>query len=637
MSHADISGDAPTERPALLGSWAVRASLLGWVFAAIGLAAGAAGADARVVVGAYLIAIVSASSFFARDAVTELVREREVGIELLMTLAIAAAAALGQWREAALVACLYSITEAVEGFTIQKTRWAIRGLMDTVPPTAHLLRGEEEVEVDVKEIRVGDRIRIRPGESMAVDGVIRDGRSTVDESAVTGESLPVERGPGDKVVAGTVNGNGVLVVEATTTFENNTVANIIKLVENAQASKGRSQLFVEKFGRIYSPAVLGVTVLLLAVPALMGLDAKAWALKAVSFLVAASPCALAVATPVTLVAAIGAAAKRGILIKGGVILESLGQARAIALDKTGTLTHGRPLLTGVHATGGMAEGDMLALAASIETQSEHPLASAIIEGARGRGLQVPDPEKVVALTAEGVTGRVGGREVFVLKPAGAKARGFALDAAAEASLLGAQERGETGVVVAVDNRAVGILSMADTVRPEAAELVRQLTRSGVTRVIMLTGDNEATARAIGNQIGITDVHAGLLPDHKVARVKALRESYGVVIMVGDGINDAPALAAASVGIAMGTRGSDAALAAADVALMADDLSKLEEAVLLGRKTRRIITQNLVMSGLIVVVLVAGTLFGDLSMFGAVLGHEGSEVLIVANGLRAALR
>ena len=635
MSHA-AAGDAPTERPALLGSWAVRASILGWVFAAIGLAVWAAGGNPRVVVGAYFIAIVSASSFFARDAVSELVREREVGIELLMTLAIAAAAALGQWREAALVACLYSITEALEGFTIQKTRWAIRGLMDTVPPTAHLLRGDDEIEVDVKEIRPGDRIRIRPGESMGVDGIVRDGRSTVDESAVTGESVPVERGPGDKVVAGTLNGNGVLVVEATTTFENNTVANIIKLVENAQASKGKSQLFVERFGRIYSPAVLAATVLLIVVPVLFGADAKAWALMAVSFLVAASPCALAVATPVTLVAAIGAAAKRGILIKGGVILESLGQARAIALDKTGTLTHGRPKLTGLHAIT-LSDEDVLGLAASIEQQSEHPLASAIVEGARSRGVTIPDPENVVALTAEGVTGRVGGREVFVLKPAGAKARGFALDAAAQSWLLAAQQRGETAVVVAVDNRAVGVLALSDTIRPEAAELVRQLTRSGVTRVIMLTGDNEATGQAIGRQVGITDVHAGLLPEHKVARVKALRESYGVVIMVGDGINDAPALAAASVGIAMGTRGSDAALAAADVALMADDLSKLEEAVLLGRKTRRIIAQNLVMSGLIVVVLVAGTLFGDLSMFGAVLGHEGSEVFIVLNGLRAALK
>jgi Cd2+/Zn2+-exporting ATPase len=260
-----------------------------------------------------------------------------------------------------------------------------------------------------------------------------------------------------------------------------------------------------------------------------------------------------------------------------------------------------------------------------------------VEAARGRGVAVADPEDVVALTAEGVTGRVGGREVFVLKPAGARARGFGLDAAAEAWLLAAQQRGETAVVVAVDNRAVGVLALSDTIRPEAAELVRQLKRAGVERVVMLTGDNEATAQAIAQQVGITEVHAGLLPAHKVRRVAFLREIYGTTIMVGDGINDAPALAAASVGIAMGTRGSDAALAAADVALMADDLSKLEEAVLLGRKTRRIIAQNLVLSGLIVVVLVAGTLFGDLSMFGAVLGHEGSEVFIVLNGLRAALR
>ena len=286
---------------------------------------------------------------------------------------------------------------------------------------------------------------------------------------------------------------------------------------------------------------------------------------------------------------------------------------------------------------GAAEAEVLALAASIEQQSEHPLASAIVEGARSRGVALANPEGVLALTAEGVTGRVGGREVFVLKPAAARARGFALDTCAATWLDEAQQRGETAVVVAVDSRTVGVLALSDTIRPAAAELVRQLKRAGLEHVIMLTGDNEATAQAIARQVGIQEVHAGLLPVHKVARVKSLRENYGITIMVGDGINDAPALAEASVGIAMGTRGSDAALAAADVALMADDLSKLEEAVLLGRKTRRIIAQNLVASGLIVLVLVAGTLFGDLSMFGAVVGHEGSEVFIVLNGLRAALR
>lgn len=626
--------ELPIDRPTLWGSTPVRASMLAWIFVGLALIAGWSGAPTLQIV-LFVIAIGSGAFYFAREAIEEL-RKREIGIELLMTTAIAGAASLGQWREAALVAALYSISEALEGFTIQRTRYAIRGLMDLVPPKARVLRNGHEIEVDVKEVRVGERIQVRPGESIPVDGLIREGSSAVNESAVTGESLPVERSEGQPVFAGTLNGNGALVVETTKGFEDNTVSKIIHLVEQAQAQKGRSQMWVERFGRIYSPAVLGVSVLLAAVPPLLGFDIAAWLRRAVSFLVAASPCALAVATPVTLVAGIGSAARRGVLIKGGSVLELLGRVRAVALDKTGTVTRGKPEVTAVRAIGG-DESEVLRLAAAVEHFSEHPLAQAITRAATARNIQRPATTDFRALTAAGVIGTVEGRTVAVLKPAAAEQQGIVVDANGEAWRKAAEERGQSAVVVAVNGRAVGIVTLADTIRPEAAALVDSLKRAGVQHIVMLTGDNPGTAKAIAEQVGIEEFYGGLLPEGKVTKVKELLAKYGSVAMVGDGINDAPALATASVGIAMGVAGSDAALAAADVALMADDLSKLEYAVKLGRRSNRIIAQNVGASLLIVAALVTGVFALGLSMFAAVVGHEGSEVLIILNGLRAALR
>lgn len=628
------SGVLPTDRPTLWASKPVRASILAWVFLGLAFAAGWAEIPMLPVLLS-AAAIVSGAFYFARDAVQELIRERQIGIELLMTAAIAGAAALGQWREAALVAALFSISEALEGFTIQRTRYAIRGLMDLVPPKARVLRDGGEIEVDVKEVRVGERIQVRPGESIPVDGVIRDGSSAINESAVSGESLPIERSAGQPVFAGTLNGNGALVVETTKAFEDNTVSKIIHLVEQAQAQKGRSQMWVERFGRVYSPAVLGVSVLLAVIPLLLGFDVALWLRRAVSFMVAASPCALAVATPVTLVAAIGSAARRGVLIKGGNVLELLGRVRAVALDKTGTITHGTPEVTAICALG-IDDGEILRLAAAVEHFSEHPLAKAIVRAANARKLERSPATDFRALTASGVTGMVEGRTVTVLKPAAAAQQGVVIDGEAESWIEAAQERGETAVVVAVDAKAVGIVSLADTIRPQAAALVASLKRAGVEHIVMLTGDNAGTAKSIAGQVGIEEFYGGLLPEDKVARVKELLAKYGSVAMVGDGINDAPALATASVGIAMGAAGSDAALAAADVALMADDLSKLEYAVKLGRRSRRIIAQNIGVSLIVVAVLVTGVFAVDLSMFAAVIGHEGSEVLIILNGLRVAL-
>ena len=630
------AGEIPVERPTLTKSAQVRASALAWVFIAGGLATRWTGAPRGFEVAAFAAAILAGSYYFARDAVEELWDEREVGIELLMTVAIAAAAALGNWREGALVAGLYSITEALEGFTIQRTRYAIRDLMDLIPPKARVLRNGQEVEIDVEAVHVGDRLIVRPGETVPADGVIREGASALNEAAVTGESLPVERQVGDTVFAGTLNGNGALAVEATRAFKDNTVSRIIDLVERAQEQKGRSQLLVERFGRFYSPAVLVGAALVAFVPLLLDFDALTWMTRGATLVVAAAPCALAVATPVTLVAAIGSAAKRGVLIKGGNVVEQLGRTSAVAIDKTGTLTEGMPRVVAIYPLR-RASDDVLELAASAERYSEHPLGQAIVTAARDGKLSLVGATGFKALTAAGVEAMVQGRTIAVLKPSAARDRGVAFDDEAESWRTAAQNRGESVVAVLEDGVLVGLIAIADTIRKEAAALVASLKRAGVRHVVMLTGDNAGTAKAIAAQVGIEEYYAGLLPEDKVRKVEELVAKYGKVAMVGDGINDAPALARATVGIAMGAGGSDAALAAADVALIGDDLSKLEYAIRLGHRSGRVILQNIVAALAIVTALVIGTFAIDLSMFSAVVGHEGSEVLIILNGLRVALR
>jgi Cd2+/Zn2+-exporting ATPase len=627
--------ELPIHRPNIFRNRRVLEAAAAGVLVAIALISGWVGAPPIASTILYLTAVAVGAYAFTLEAAEELFKEREVGIDLLMSAAIIGAIALGYYREAALVAFLFSISEALEEFTIQRTRYAIRQLIDLAPQKAHVLRQGAEIELDVEALVIGDRFVVRPGESIPTDGVIQEGSSSIDESAVTGESVPVDRGVGATVFAGTVNGNGALIVEATKTFEDNTLSTIIRLVEEAQGQKAETQKFVDRFARIYSPVVLGVALLVGLAPFVLDLDRMIWLRRAVSLLVAAAPCALAVATPVTIVAAIGSAAKRGVLIKGGQVLELLGRTKAIALDKTGTLTRGRPELKEI-VVFDRSEDELLAIAASVEHFSEHPLAHAVVSAAASRTLPLRAATEFRAITASGVEAMVAGRRIAVLKPVSARER-VALSEQVIARIAELEASGRTVAVVIDDQTVAGLLAVADTIRPEAAKLVASLRRAGIEHVVMLTGDNEATARAVGREVGIEEIHAGLKPEDKVARVKALREQYGYVAMVGDGINDAPALATASVGIAMGSAGSDAAIAAADVALLGDDLSKIEEAIALGKRSRRVILQNISASMLIVAVLVIATFFADLSMVAAVIGHEGSEVLIIANGLRVAFR
>ena len=605
------------------------------VLLAAGFLSDLAGASGVVVTALYVLSTVAGVRFFGLEALEELWEEHEIGIELLMTVATLVAGFLGLWGEAATLAFLYSISEALEEFTEDRTRASIRALMDLAPKRVTLLRDGREVEIDLGELSVGDRFVVRPGGSIATDGIVVEGRSAVNEAAVTGESVPVDKEVGDRVIAGTLNTTGALVVEATATASDNTLASIVRLVTEAQTRKGRGERVMNRFAEVYSPAVLATGVLtVLAGGAVTG-DWSTWAERAATFVVAAAPCALVISIPVSYVAAIGNAGRKGILIKGGVYLEELAVLNALALDKTGTLTEGTPRVVAVVPVRGESEESVLSVAAAVEQRSEHPLARAIVERAHELGLTVDPARDFGALVGGGARAVTSdGREIRVVSPEALHRDGLrAGDLETVAEKL--ETEGRTAVMVTVDGRPVGLIALADTLRPDAARAVADLHASGIDRVVMLTGDNPRTARRVATEVGVDDVRASLSPADKAAVVAELTAQYGHVGMVGDGINDAPALAAASVGFAMGTAGSDVALETADIALMADDLSKLVEAVRIGRRTRRVVRQNIGLGLVILAVLVPGALSGLLSLPLAVLAHELSELLVISNGMRLA--
>ncbi len=601
---------------------------------ALGIALGAylgeqAGLPPSAALALYLLAIPIGGWYWAREGLEALIRQREIGISLLMLAATAGAGALGLWEEAAALVVLYAIAEGVEEYAFARTRKAIRALLDLAPKQARRLdeAGRERL-IPAEELRPGDRFVVLPGEGVVTDGVIVEGRSSLDESPVTGESEPVDKGPGDRVFAASINGPGRLVVRATAAFADNTLSRIIELVESAQEQKGRAQAWMERFGRRYSPAVLAGAALFALLP-FFGAPEWWWE-KAVVLLVAAAPCALVISLPIAMAAGITGAGRRGILIKGGAHLEHLGEARIVAFDKTGTLTHGRPRLTDLHTLDGDPDR-LLAVAAALERGSEHPLARAILERAESKGLAPPPAQNHQALSGAGMRAEIDGCTVYIGKPALFEANG--LDLAPYRDALQALEaEGKTVILVGEEKRLLGWIALQDTLRENAAATVAALHALGL-RTVMLTGDNPRTARRVAEALGIDEVHAGLTPEDKVRRVKAL-DRQGPTLMVGDGINDAPALAQASCGIAMGAAGTDAAIEAADIALMADDLGKLVEAIELGRKARRVSRENIVFAITVLVILIPSALGGWISIAATVLAHEASELLAVANGLRA---
>jgi Cd2+/Zn2+-exporting ATPase len=594
-----------------------------------------AGLPQRAVLTVYVAAMLVGGYYFGREAFADLVHERRVGIELLMSAAAVAAALLGAPGEGAMLAFLYSISEAAEGYTEEKARAAVRALMKLTPRTAVRLRGGGEEEVPVEELAVGDVFVVKPGQAAPTDGVVLKGASEVNQAPVTGESAPVTKEPGSQIFAASLNGDGALEVRATRAFADSTLSRIIHLVEEAQEQKGRSQRLIERFGNVYSPLVLGAGVLLGLVPILLGAaEPREWLARATVFVVAAAPCALVISIPITMVAALGTGARRGVLVKGGRHLEELARVRVVAFDKTGTLTVGRPAVTDVIPLGGtgIADQDALAVAAAVERRATHPLATAIVAHAERLHLPRIDLAEAQAIQGGGASARWNGRLVYVGSLVLFERLGpFPEEARQLASVL--EEAGKSVVVVGEAGRPWLILGARDQVRPAAVAAVRSLREAGIERVAMLSGDHARAAHAVAAEVGIEDVLADLDPAAKLEAIGGLVATYRHVAMVGDGINDAPALAKASVGIAMGAAGSDVALDAADIALMSDDLSRLEYAVRLARRTTRVVRQNLALSGLVIGALVVLAVTGALSLPAAVIAHELSEFVVIASGLR----
>lgn len=575
-------------------------------------------------------------------------RHGALDMNSLMSIAAFGALLIGEYEEAASALFLFAVAQLLETHSMDRARGAIKALMDLSPAEATVLRDGREERVPADRVAVGEVVVVRPGEKIPVDGEVVAGRSSVNQAPITGESMPVEKGPGSAVFAGTLNGEGALEVRATKPASDTTLARIIHSVEEAQASRAPSQAFVDRFARIYTPTVVASAAILAVLPPLAGLGAWGeWFYRALVLLVVACPCALVISTPVTIVSALAGAARRGILIKGGLHLENAGRARVVAIDKTGTLTEGEPAVVDVVALNGTDPREVLSLAAAAEARSEHPLARAILRQAEEERVPPRAATDTAAIPGRGLTARVGEETVYVGSERLFRELGAPVEEARPV-LRRCEEEGRTAVLVGSvpagagpDARPVlrGVIAVADRVRPHAAEALRELHRAGIERIVMLTGDNAGTARAVarslgGPGVGVDEFRAELLPEDKVAAVRDLRREYGKVLMVGDGVNDAPALAASDVGVAMGTAGTDVALETADIALMADDLSKLPVTIRFARKAERIIRVNIAFSLCTKAVFVVLATLGLATLWMAVLADMGASLLVIVNGLRA---
>lgn len=576
----------------------------------------------------YLLATALAGYPVARAAWFAL-KARRPDMNLLMTIAALGALAIGEWEEGASVLILFSIGLLLQSMTLDRTRHAIQALLSLTPREATVRRGGFDMRVPVEEVDVGESVFVLPGERVPVDGRVLSGRSAVDQSTITGESVPVEVEPGSVVFAGSINGDGAVTVEATKAATDSTLARIIELVEHAQGSRAPAQAFVDRFAAVYTPIVVGVAVLLATVvPAIVG-DWRDWFFRALVLLVVACPCALVISTPVALVASIGSASRRGVLFKGGSAIEALAGVRTVAFDKTGTLTEGRPAVVTVRSFGRFDEETLLARAAAVESGSSHPIAAGIVHEARKRALSIPR-----AIDAEGFPGRGAAATVGAERVTAGNRRLFGgLPDMVERALAEVEAEGATAVLVGSGDTIDGLIGVVDPVRPAAAGVMQELDRLGV-RTVMLTGDNEITAHRIAAQAGVADVRARLLPEEKVDGVRSL-QAAGAVAMIGDGVNDAPALATADVGIAMGVAGTDVAIEAADVALIRDDLRQLPRAIMLARATLSIIRQNIAFSLATKGVFLALTAAGVTNLWLAVLADMGTSLLVTANSLRLA--
>ncbi|GLB59596.1 copper-translocating P-type ATPase [Cytobacillus sp. NCCP-133] len=551
----------------------------------------------------------------------------------LMTIAIIGAAIIGEWGEGAMVVILFAISEALERYSIDKARQSIESLMDIAPKEALIRRGTEEMIIHVNEIQIGDVMIVKPGQKLAMDGIVIKGTSTLNQAAITGESVPATKSADDEVFAGTLNEEGLLEVKVTKRVEDTTISKIIHLVEEAQAEKAPSQQFVDKFAKYYTPAIILLALLIALVPPLLGGDWSEWIYQGLAALVVGCPCALVVSTPVAVVTAIGNAARNGVLIKGGIHLEEAGSLKAIAFDKTGTLTKGVPAVTDVVAYDG-DETELLKVTAAIEKGSQHPLASAIMRKAEGNGADFNSVtvEDFQSLTGRGVKALLNEKLYYVGSPKLFEELHGTVERDTSQKITELQAQGKTVMVLGTEQEILSLIAVADEMRESSRLVISKLNSMGISTV-MLTGDNQLTADAIGKQAGVADIKADLLPQDKLTFIKELRAHHKNVAMVGDGVNDAPALAASTVGIAMGGAGTDTALETADIALMSDDLTNLPYTIRLSRKALGIIKQNITFSLAIKLLALLLVIPGWLTLWLAIFADMGATLLVTLNSLR----
>ncbi len=589
------------------------------------------GVNERILVPLDILAMIVGGYYIGKAGYYS-VKALTFDMNFLMTVAAVGAGIIGQWSEAAAVVVLFSLGNTLQAYTMDKTRRSIRGLMDLSPKEALVRRDGREVTMPVEEIKLKDVIIVKPGERIAMDGVVIQGTSSVNQAPITGESMPVDKKTGDEVYAGTINERGALEIEVTKLVEDTTLAKIIHLVEEAQSQKAPSQQFVDVFAKYYTPIVMLVAVGIAVIPPLIfGQLFSPWFYKALILLVVACPCALVISTPVSIVSAIGNAAKHGVLIKGGAHLEEAGKLQALAFDKTGTLTNGHPDVTDVIEIDA-EEQEILSIAAAIEQRSQHPLAEAITKYATKNGIPVSEETDFESITGKGAKATIKGQKYFIGNSRLFSEMGIGLDKF-EQILKELQAKGRTVMLLGTEEKILGLIAVADKLRENSLQAVNGLKEAGISQVVMLTGDNRRTAQAIAGELGITDTRAELLPQDKLDAVKGLLEDYGKVGMVGDGINDAPALATATIGIAMGGACTDTALETADIVLMADDLSKLPFAMRLSRKALGIIKQNIWFALVVKAVFILLTFLGISNLWLAVIADTGAALVVIANGMR----
>jgi len=641
LQSLEVSSDDGPRSPSR--SWFQRnlatiATVGSGVFSALGLLLGWIGAGGTAVVISYALAIVMGGLLVWRRALVSL-RARMLDMNVLMTVAVAGAAALGEWGEAATVFFLFALGGWLESRSLERTRRSIRELMDLSPVMAHVLGdGSEYRDVEALAVEVGASFLVRPGERVPLDGAVIAGESAVDESPITGESVPVLKGSGDTVFAGSLNTSSILTVRSTALASDSTLSKIVYLVEEAQGSRAPSQTLVERFTRWYTPTVIGLAVAIATVVPLtaflLGLSWgswEEWITRALVMLVVSCPCALVISTPVSIVSAITRASRDGVLVKGGAFLEIAGTVRAIAFDKTGTLTRGKPHLAEVVAFGSADRDRVAQVAAALEGHSNHPIAAAI-RGAAGAAAESVEVTALVEEPGVGVRGSIDGVPWQLCSPARA-AELAAMSVEVSSAIDEAESRGHTTLVLVESDAVVGVIGVADEIRPEARMAVAELRRGGIEQLVMLTGDNERVAESVASETGLTSFLARLLPAGKVDAVRALQSRYVKVAMVGDGVNDAPALATADIGIAMGAAGTDTALETADVALMRDDLRALPGFFALGRRTVTTIRINVAFSIIVKAVFLVLALSGTATLWMAVFADTGVSLLVILNGMR----